>query len=231
MGATFMFYFLSSLLLTNCIPVFDYYDQAYDQLQYDDQNNLDSNSSLLESDYTTDKTDNTTNNQQVEKYSVEYSNGTAKDLYVIRTIIYEIGILANPDGSKNASAHSEMQDQVDISLFKPTKDELIDETKIPELIKGQVNRLTNSALRSLDVVPLIEISTKNKSSTEIRQLSYFPNSFVRLTANISTIRGDDDTFNKEETNSQVGKESSTLISKNVETRTTVQEEDTTNNSE
>jgi len=129
-----------------------------------------------------------TDQTEIFKEYFNDTNGTAHDLYVIRTIIYEVGILTDADNDTDYS--NETHEQVDLTFYDPEhNDTAINLSNIPIPVQtnfsGQI--ITGIAPANFGIIPL------PSSENETNSMGYspftiplMPSIVLRHTSNIST---------------------------------------------
>ncbi|KAJ8919860.1 hypothetical protein NQ315_006389 [Exocentrus adspersus] len=116
------------------------------------------------------------------------SNGTSQNLYVIKSVVYEIGILT--DGDEDTEIGNETHEQVDVSFFDPGHNgSLIDLSNIPVPIQTNISGITVTGILPAD---LGSINLDENGTATINGSSFpvFPNKQFKITHNISTVDKD-----------------------------------------
>ncbi|KAK9710629.1 hypothetical protein QE152_g25911 [Popillia japonica] len=117
------------------------------------------------------------------------TNGTAKDLYVIKTIVYEVGILT--DASNNTDNNTETHEQVDLTFFDPiTNGSAFDLTNIPIPIETNISGVSVTGIAPFDL-GTIELPSDQEESATLNsnfplQVPLLPNALITIKRNIST---------------------------------------------
>ncbi|KAF2893392.1 hypothetical protein ILUMI_12786 [Ignelater luminosus] len=129
--------------------------------------------------------------------SLNNANGTPHDLYVIRTIVYEVGILT--DAGNDTDYSNETHEQVDLTFYNPDYNtSALDLSNIPipiqTNISGQI--ITGIAPASFGVIPLPpgavqENRTNNKFTLPLNG-PLFPSLVVSHVSNVSTSDPEDE---------------------------------------
>ncbi|KAJ8928119.1 hypothetical protein NQ314_019345 [Rhamnusium bicolor] len=118
--------------------------------------------------------------------STEPSNGT-QNLYVIKSVVYEIGILT--DGNDSDSSN-ETHEQVDVSFYDPGRNgSLIDLSRIPIPIQTNVSGVAVTGILPTDLGS-INLNDDGTASYNGSSFPVLPNAQVTVTHNISTIDKD-----------------------------------------
>ncbi|KAI4470805.1 zinc finger protein [Holotrichia oblita] len=126
---------------------------------------------------------------EVTKNVTTDTNGTAKDLYVIKTIVYEVGILT--DATNNTDNNTETHEQVDLTFFDPiTNGSAFDLTNIPVPIETNISGVSITGIAPFDL-GTIELPSDNEESATLNtnfplQVPILPNALISVKRNIST---------------------------------------------
>ncbi|CAG9763261.1 unnamed protein product [Ceutorhynchus assimilis] len=128
--------------------------------------------------------ENSSNEEATAAVEEPQVNGV-KDLYVIRKVVYEIGILTDADN--NTDYDNKTHEQIDISFFDPKDNgSFIDLSNIPLPLETNV---TGTALTGILPSNLGKfVFSNNGSVADLKEsnLPVFPDKQVKVTKNIST---------------------------------------------
>ncbi|GJQ88046.1 hypothetical protein Trydic_g12968 [Trypoxylus dichotomus] len=130
-----------------------------------------------------------TDSEIIKNFTSDETNGTAKDLYVIKTIVYEIGILT--DASNKTDNATETHQQIDLTFFDPiTNGSAFDLSNIPIPIETNVSgvSVTGIAPVNLGTIELPqnddEVATFNTNFP--LKVPLLPNALISIKRNITT---------------------------------------------
>ncbi|KAL1517587.1 hypothetical protein ABEB36_001329 [Hypothenemus hampei] len=113
----------------------------------------------------------------IEEEHAQLPNYTVKDLYVIRKVVYEIGILTNPDNSTDYD--NSTHEQIDLSFYDPNENgTFIDLSNIPIPIETNISGI---ALTAIIPTNLGSFPIANGTGYPL-----FPSKQVKVTKNISS---------------------------------------------
>ncbi|XP_050516012.1 uncharacterized protein LOC126890895 [Diabrotica virgifera virgifera] len=111
-------------------------------------------------------------------------NGTGKDLFVIKTVVYEIGILT--DIGNDTNFDNETHEQIDVSFFDPAHNgSIIDLSQIPIPIQTNVSGVSITGLLPANFGDL-NLLKNGTPTVQGSHFPLFPNKQVRVTHNVST---------------------------------------------
>ncbi|XP_048519238.1 uncharacterized protein LOC125503237 [Dendroctonus ponderosae] len=114
------------------------------------------------------------------------NEATPKDLYVIRKVVYEIGILTDADNSTDFD--NKTHEQIDVSFFDPIDNgTFIDLSNIPVPVETNVSGVALTGILPSNLGNLV--FSPNGSGVSLNGSSFplFPDKQVRVTKNISTV--------------------------------------------
>ncbi|KAF7284613.1 uncharacterized protein LOC143197960 [Rhynchophorus ferrugineus] len=116
-------------------------------------------------------------------------NNASKDLYVIRKVVYEIGILTEVD-ENNTEYDNRTHEQVDISFFDPADNgTFIDLSHIPIPVETNVSGVAVTGIVSSNIGNLIFPPNGSVALNE-SSLPILPDRQVKVTRNITTVDKD-----------------------------------------
>ncbi|GLV33986.1 uncharacterized protein CBL_11131 [Carabus blaptoides fortunei] len=125
--------------------------------------------------------------------TTENADTNATDLYVIRAIVYEVGILTEPDNTTDES--EELHEQVDLTFFDPQHNgSMIDLSNIPVPLQTNVSGQVVTGLAPVNLGSL-QLPTSQAWSQEAPIYSpandnltayALPSAIVSVTTNVST---------------------------------------------
>ncbi|CAH0547215.1 unnamed protein product [Brassicogethes aeneus] len=129
--------------------------------------------------------DNGNNTKEYLKNSTLAINGTSQDLYVIKTIVYEVGILTDASNDTDIPLN-ETHEQVDLSFFDPNHNgSFIDLSKIPVPIQTNISGVSVTGVLPVDLGSIF--LPQNGSAPELSSnFPILPNKQIKVTQNIST---------------------------------------------
>ncbi|KAJ8945944.1 hypothetical protein NQ318_016772 [Aromia moschata] len=111
------------------------------------------------------------------------SSNTTKNLYVIKSVVYEIGILTDGDDDDSSN---ETQEQVDVSFFNPDHNgSLIDLSNIPFPVQTNVSGVAVTGILPTDL-GAISVNPDGTATYNGTAFPILPNKQVRISHNIST---------------------------------------------
>ncbi|XP_018567714.1 uncharacterized protein LOC108908239 [Anoplophora glabripennis] len=123
-----------------------------------------------------------------EDTTTESGNETSQNLYVIKSVVYEIGILTDVD--EDAEEGNETHEQVDLTFFDPGHNgSIIDLSNIPIPVQTNISGVSVTGIlpANLGQINLNENGTATINGTSFPIL---PNQQIKVTHNISTINKD-----------------------------------------
>jgi len=110
-----------------------------------------------------------------------------KDLYVIKTIVYEVGVLT--DAANNTSNNTDNIEEVDLKFYnRPHNGSTIELDNIPVPIRANVSGLSISRVVPVDFGD-VTIDTSNPNGTQL-VAPLLPNAIVSISHNVTTINQD-----------------------------------------
>jgi hypothetical protein len=110
-----------------------------------------------------------------------------KDLYVIKTIVYEVGVLT--DAANNTSNNTDNIEEVDLKFYnRPHNGSTIELDNIPVPIRANVSGLSISGVVPVDFGD-VTIDTSNPNGTQL-VAPLLPNAIVSISHNVTTINQD-----------------------------------------
>ncbi|XP_030762449.1 uncharacterized protein LOC115887224 [Sitophilus oryzae] len=124
--------------------------------------------------------------EAVETTTIDYNdkNDSTKDVYVIRKVVYEIGILTETDNNTNFD--NKTHEQVDISFFDPADNgTFIDLSKIPIPVEANISGVAVTGIVTSNIGGLVFPSNDSAKPKE-NSFPIFPDKQVKVTRNIST---------------------------------------------
>ncbi|XP_072401227.1 uncharacterized protein [Diabrotica undecimpunctata] len=111
-------------------------------------------------------------------------NNTSKDLFVIKTVVYEIGILT--DIGNDTNFDNETHEQIDVSFFDPAHNgSIIDLSQIPIPIQTNVSGVSITGLLPANFGDL-NLLKNGTPTVQGSHFPLFPNKQVRVIHNVST---------------------------------------------
>ncbi|XP_066151372.1 uncharacterized protein [Euwallacea fornicatus] len=109
-----------------------------------------------------------------------------KDLYIIRKVVYEIGILT--DATNSSDYDNRTHEQIDVSFFDPVDNgTFVDLSKIPIPVETNVSGVALTGILTSNLGSLLFPENDTEASLNRSQLLLFPDKQVRVTKNISTV--------------------------------------------
>jgi len=126
------------------------------------------------------------NNTEASSEYLNETNRTAHDLYVIRTIVYEVGILTDADNDTDHS--NETHEEVDLTFYDPKHNSsVIDLSKIPAPVQTNVSGeiITGIAPANFGTIPLKDNGIKTAGYLPLKA-PIFPNILITQTRNASS---------------------------------------------
>ncbi|KRT82287.1 hypothetical protein AMK59_3570 [Oryctes borbonicus] len=117
------------------------------------------------------------------------ANGTAKDLYVIKTIVYEIGILT--DASNTTDNETETHEQIDLTFFDPiTNGSAFDLSNIPIPIQTNISGISVTGIAPVNL-GTIKLPKNDKEAATLNtnfplKVPLLPNALISVKRNITT---------------------------------------------
>ncbi|KAJ8985550.1 hypothetical protein NQ317_019934 [Molorchus minor] len=123
-----------------------------------------------------------------EDNSTEAAPGNeTQNLYIIKSVVYEIGILTDGDDEDSSN---ETHEQVDLSFFDPNYNgSIIDLSNIPLPIQTNVSGVAITGILPTDLGS-ISLNDDGTASYNGTAFPILPNKQVRITHNISTVSKD-----------------------------------------
>ncbi|XP_019878833.1 uncharacterized protein LOC109606739 [Aethina tumida] len=117
--------------------------------------------------------------------STETNSTGPQDLYVIKTVVYEVGILTDASNDTGIPSN-ETHEQVDLSFFDPKHNgSVIDLSKIPLPIQTNISGVSVTGILPSNLGAII--LPNNGSDPELNaSFPILPNKQVKVTQNIST---------------------------------------------
>ncbi|XP_017773274.1 PREDICTED: uncharacterized protein LOC108560303 [Nicrophorus vespilloides] len=119
---------------------------------------------------------------------IDLSNSTGpKDLYVIKTIVYEVGILT--DASNDTSNSTEITEEVDLTFFNPTHNgSTIDLSNIPVPIQANISGISITGIAPVNFGTFdLKGDDKNLLVAPLNGSAILPNAVISVTQNVSTV--------------------------------------------
>ncbi|XP_060520087.1 uncharacterized protein LOC132698172 [Cylas formicarius] len=111
-------------------------------------------------------------------------NNTGQDLYIIRKVVYEIGILTEADGT---DYDNKTHEQIDVSFFDPNDNgTAIDLSNVPVPIETNVSGIAVTGILSSNLGTLI-FPPKGAVNLSESNFPVFPDKQVKVTRNITTV--------------------------------------------
>ncbi|XP_050311845.1 uncharacterized protein LOC126747333 [Anthonomus grandis grandis] len=115
----------------------------------------------------------------------EEQTNSPKDLYVIRKVVYEIGILTDVNNSSDFD--NKTHEQIDVSFFDPSDNgSFVDLSNIPFPVEANVSGVALTGILPSNFGNLVFPNNGSVASLEQSALPVFPDKQVKVTKNIST---------------------------------------------
>ncbi|XP_066254422.1 uncharacterized protein [Euwallacea similis] len=109
-----------------------------------------------------------------------------KDLYIIKKVVYEIGILT--DATNSSDYDNRTHEQIDVSFFDPANNgTFVDLSNIPIPVETNVSGVALTGILTSNLGSLVFPENGTEASLNQSQLLLFPDKQVRVTKNISTV--------------------------------------------
>ncbi|CAG9855631.1 unnamed protein product [Phyllotreta striolata] len=116
------------------------------------------------------------------------ATNSTKDLFIIRTVIYEIGVLT--DAGNDTDFDNKTHEQIDLSFFDPdSNDTFVDLSNIPIPVQTNVSGVSITGIIPANFGNLA-LTEEGKPNLENSSLPLFPNKQVKVTHNYTTYDSD-----------------------------------------
>jgi len=130
-----------------------------------------------------DEEDSFSSSSSSEESNVTYRG---RDLYVIRKVVYEIGILTDADNSTEYDNRT--HEQIDLSFFDPSDNgTFVDLSRIPIPVEANVSGVALTGILPVNFGSIFFPENGTAASLNESNIPIFPDKQVKVTKNISTV--------------------------------------------